>query len=156
MRMIYFNILFLIIITFKGLCQPGCKEPYNGNILLITYGEIDKVSKPLKEGEFMKYDTITIDNTSSCSCQIFNPIELSFEDTIKLKILTNNGLINIYLFNNNVLTNENPSCFVLIGLPKSKGTYYVRLKKKEKIDFKMICCYNITPGNWENCKLKTD
>ena len=138
----------ILLISIKGFCQPGCTEPYSGNFLTITYNERDRAFKSLDKGQFMKYDTLKIDDKSQCSCQILEFIELNIKDTIKLELLTDKGIINIYFLNNNVLSNEIPSRFIIFGLPKIKGNYYVKLKRNRKIDFHMGCRYDITPDHW--------
>lgn len=144
---IYFNVL-IFLISFSGYSQPGCSESYSVSFLNVTYHSTPSVN-PMLEGEFMSYDTLFANQETNINGLYY--IGIATEDTICVTIETDRGKIDLRLLGGQILRNS-PTCFLIKGLPKDSGVYYIDLNRKKMESFLMACCYNITPANWEELK----
>ena len=144
---IYFNILFFLI-SFSGYSQPGCSESYSVSFLNVTYHSTPSVN-PMLEGEFVSYDTLFANQETNINGLYY--IIIASEDTVSVKIETDRGNVELRLLYGQILRNS-PTCFLIKGLPKDSGVYYIDLNRKNWVNFYMTCCYDITPEKWEEIK----
>lgn len=163
-RMTYFKfkrsiqlIVFFCFVSNYGTCQPGCDQPAKSFVRLYKWknplyemtADIDDKIKKICVNKTVIYKYSKKESKAYYDIPISRADE---NDTLKINIETQEKKIELRI-KYGELNYSLSTGFGIWGLPEKSGVYFISLEQIQAVNCLGICCYNITPENWDAHKL---